>query len=376
MRVPTITDIKTMPLCAPLERPVKMAIGEMRGRNGVLVEVTTDAGIVGIGESWVNYPSWAPTERTATILEGVRPLLIGERIDDPRRLWRLCTDRLRLLALQWSAKGPINQAVSGVDIALWDIAGKAAGVPIWQLLGAPKQDRVRAYASGLGPLGANEQAAAAMVHGFTAVKLKLGFDQDFDERNLAAVRATIGGATLFTDANQGWTLERARAMLGPLRAAQAAWLEEPLPADEAENWRQLREQVGALPLAAGENLYGLPQFAHWGNAHLVDVLQPDVGKCGGISAMTAILETAANQGLRLAPHYFGGAVGLAATLHVFASLPPAQRVLVEYDINPNPLREELLTEELYVGNGELRVPTEPGLGVTLRQDTLARFGIG
>ncbi len=373
MPAPLITAIRPVPLAAPLEKPVASAIGTMYVRNGMLVEVETDAGITGIGESWVNFPSWALSERVATITHGLAPLLVGERLDDPRRLWRLCQSKLHLLGLQWGAVGPVAQTLSGVDIALWDLAGKLAGAPVWQLLGAPQQDTIPAYASGLGPGAAAEQAATALASGFSAVKLKLGFGREVDERNLVRVRDAIGSATLFTDANQGWSLPEALALLPEIHAAGASWLEEPLPADDPDAWRELRTAAHGLPLAGGENLYGLSQFRRWGQQRLLDVLQPDVAKCSGISAMTEIFATGAQQGLRLAPHYFGGAVGLAASIHVFAALPPEQRVLMEYDVNANPLREDLLTEPLYAGQGKLRVPQGPGLGITLRPGVVEKL---
>jgi len=371
-RVPRITDIQPIPLSVPLERPVRMALGELRSRNGMLVVVTTDVGLTGIGESWVNFPAWAASERVATITEGVRPLLLGQTVDDPRRLWRLCRDTLHRLALQWGAIGPMYQAISGVDIALWDLAGKIAGVPIWQLLGAPRQDTVCAYASGLGPEHVAAQATAAVGEGFGAVKLKVGFDRARDERNLDEARAAIGKTPLFTDANQGWAVDHARDMASALSAAHAEWIEEPLAVDDP-NWDSVRT-LFALPVAGGENLYGIDEFRRWRHARRLDVVQPDVCKCGGITAAHEILVQAGESGLRLAPHYFGGAVGLAATIHLFAALSAAQRMLVEYDINPNPLRESLLMEPLYVGGGNLRVPDGPGLGIELNAGIVERFG--
>ena len=351
-----------------------MAVGQLHARQAVLVAIDTDAGLTGIGESWVNYPSWGPAERLATITHGLRPLLVGEAVDDPVRLWQTCVDALHRLALQWGAIGPIYQAISGVDLALWDLAGQIAGVPIWRLLGAAPQANVPAYASGLGPDRVAEQAAQATAEGFPAVKLKVGFGRQVDETNLSAVRAAIGTATLLTDANQGWTVAAATAMRPALAAAQAAWVEEPLPADDEAGWQELHG-VLHLPLAAGENLYGRRQFAHWFDQGLVDVVQPDVCKCGGITAARDILALAAARGLRLAPHYFGSAVGLAATIHLFASLPEHQRLLMEYDINPNPLREELLTAPLWNGAGMLAVPQGAGLGVTLSKSALTRYRV-
>jgi L-alanine-DL-glutamate epimerase-like enolase superfamily enzyme len=352
-----------------------MAVGQLQARQTVLVLIDTDAGLTGIGESWVNYPSWGPAERLATITHGLRPLLIGEEVDDPVRLWRKCVGALHHLALQWGAIGPIYQAISGADLALWDLAGKIAGAPVWQLLGAAQQASVPAYASGLGPANVEQQAADAMAAGFGAVKLKVGFGREVDERNLLAVRAAVAEATLFTDANQGWTPDTAAAMRPALAAARAAWIEEPFPADDDPAWQSAQESLG-LPRAGGENLYGRRQFERWFDQGLLDVVQPDLCKCGGISASREILALAAERGLQLAPHFFGSAVGLAATIHLFTALPTRYRVLVEYDINPNPLREELLTEPLWTGNGMLRVPEGAGLGVTLDQGTLAHLGVG
>lgn len=370
---PRIVEVQPIPLRVPLERPVRMALGEMRWRNGVLVEITTEAGVRGIGESWVNFPAWAPVERVATIADGLRPLLIGERVDNPLRLHRKLVGILHLLALQWGAPGPIYQAISGVDVALWDIAGQLAGVPVWQLLGAPQQSTVSAYASGLGPERVGEMAATAAQDGFRAVKLKVGFGPERDRANLRDARAAIGGRTLFADANQGWTLDAAKQAAPGLAEAGADWIEEPLPIDDA-GWADLGG-VFHMAVAGGENLYGARDFADWVQSGRLQVLQPDVGKCGGITAADAILRATETSSARLAPHYFGGAVGLAATIHLFASLPPERRVLVEYDVNPNPLREELLVEPLYAGNGELRVPDRPGLGIRLDQKALDRFRV-
>jgi L-alanine-DL-glutamate epimerase-like enolase superfamily enzyme len=368
--VPRIADVRPIPLRAPLDQPVRMALGEMRWRNGMLVEITTSAGVTGIGESWVNFPSWAPVERVATITQGLRPLLVDEPIDDPRRLHHKLVGVLHRLALQWGAIGPIYQAISGVDLALWDLAGKLSGVPVWQMLGAPRQDVVPAYASGLGPDVPEEQAATAVTAGFAAVKLKVGFGRARDERNLRAMREAIGSRLLFADANQGWSVDDARAMAPILAAVGADWIEEPLPVDDGA-WSEV-SGIFTMPVAGGENLYGSREFARWTASGRLGVLQPDVGKCGGITAAYEVLMSAQPSSVRLAPHYFGCAIGLAATVHLFAALPPDRRVLVEYDVNPNPLREALLDEPLLVG-GNLRVPDRPGLGVTLDAHALEQF---
>ena len=373
VETPVITEVHTHLLRAPLAQTIYTAFGRMDVRNCVLVSVHTDAGLVGLGESWVNYPSWAPVERIATILEGFRPLLIGQRLTHPRDLWQRCFQTMRLLALQWGAIGPIYQALSGIDIALWDLYGKLHQAPIWQLLGASHQETALAYASGLAQRRQSDlgsYAAQLISSGYPAVKVKLGFGRDIDEQNLRDVHAALAGKPLLVDANQGWSLPETRAMLPLLHSLNVLWLEEPLPADELHQWRQLRQDT-PMRLAAGENLYGLHQFQEWSEG-LLDVIQPDICKCGGFTAFMDIMQAASAAGKLLAPHYFGGAVGLAATLHAYAALSAQQRFYVEYDVTPNPLRDELLTTPLLLQPGLLRIPQEPGLGITLDRQTLNR----
>ena len=147
-----VTDLRVIVLAVPLEQPVRTSFGSMASRNGVLVEVETEDGLVGLGESWCNFPAWGPVERRATLEQGVRPLLLGQDASDPAAVTTDLLRRLNRLALQTGARGPIYQAVSAVDIALWDLKGQHEGQPIYQLLGAGETvESLPVYASGLGP---------------------------------------------------------------------------------------------------------------------------------------------------------------------------------------------------------------------------------
>ncbi|MCL4544217.1 MAG: mandelate racemase/muconate lactonizing enzyme family protein [Chloroflexi bacterium] len=370
----TVTDVQPLVLRVALREPIYTAFGRMDARTCVLVRVETDVGITGIGESWVNYPSWAPTERIATLTQGLRPLLIGLRLTHPRDLWQHCVSHLHVLALQWGAVGPIYQALSGIDIALWDIFGQAQGAPVWQLLDGASYAEVPAYASGLAQRRQSDvgQLAARLVEdGFSAVKVKIGFGREVDEHNLRDVRAAIGHATFLADVNQGWTLHTAQETAPLLEDLGVFWLEEPLPVDDRAGWTALRAST-ALRLAGGENLYGTTQFDDWA-VQFLDVVQPDICKCGGFTAAAAIFARSSAPGRLLAPHYFGGAVGLAATIHMFAALSSSQRFLVEYDVTANPLRDELLDEPLLVRPGILRVPDSSGLGIRLNDKAVAQW---
>jgi L-alanine-DL-glutamate epimerase-like enolase superfamily enzyme len=360
-------------LSAALAEPIRMAHGTMRARTTVLVEIEESGGVSGWGESWVNFPPWAWRERVATLEEGVRPVLLGADPLDRPALWQRLHDALVPMARQWGAIGPAMQAISGVDIALWDLAGRLAGRPVSTLLGGPASARLPAYASGLGPARAVDKAEDALRAGFRALKLKIGFGDDADLASVAAVRRAVGPDVLvMVDANQAWTAERTLALGPRLAAHDVRWLEEPvLSADEHD----LARVVGkaGLPIAAGENVYGRRGFARLLDAGAADILQPDVAKTGGISEMREIVALIGERQLPWAPHYYGGALGAAATLHCFAALPGG--LMVEWDWNDNPLRDTLLVDGFDVRDGTVALPDRPGLGVEVDRRRLARFTV-
>lgn len=368
-----ITDVRCVTLGAPLDTPIRMAHGTMRERTTALVEIETDEGLTGIGESWTNFPSWAVIERRATIEHGVRPLLLGQDPLDRLGCWQKLVAALVPLGRQWGAVGPIMQALSGMDIALWDLAGKVYGRPVAELLGAPGRLRLPCYASGIGPTAAAAQARRAVEAGFTAVKLKLGFDPESDRRNVREVRQAVGSAvTLLADGNQAWDPERALEMARFLADHGIRWLEEPVPSTEPDLLAEVARR-SPVPIAAGENVYGREAFRRFFAARALRIAQPDVTKTGGISEAKVIADMAGAWRIRVAPHFYGGAVGMAATLHFFAAV--SDGLWIEWDTQPNPLRDALVTREWEVRDGHVRLPSGPGLGIELDPAGLERFRV-
>lgn len=368
-----IVDVRCVVLLAPLESPIRLAHGTLHTRRAVLVEVETDAGVIGVGETWTNFPPWAVHERRATLEEGVRPVLLGQDPLDRPGCWQKLATTLLPMGRQWGAIGPIMQAISGVDIALWDLAGKLQGRPVAELLGAPGRDRLPCYASGIGPTDAAAHARRAVEAGFQAVKLKVGFDPETDRCNVVEVRKAIGSEiALLVDANQAWDVERAVEMAHFLADHDVRWLEEPVPATELELLAEVARR-SPVPIAAGENVYGREAFGRLFEARAVGIAQPDVTKTGGISEAGAIGGMASAWQVPVAPHFYGGAVGAAATLHFFAAVPGG--LSVEWDINPNPLREAVVQGGWELREGHVRLPPGPGLGVELDPVALARFRV-
>jgi L-alanine-DL-glutamate epimerase-like enolase superfamily enzyme len=250
-----IQAVRTRILRAETGDRVEMAFGRMAARATALVEIEAD-GLVGVGESWINFPPWAADERRATIEQGVAPLLIGRDARRIGELHALLVDALWPLARQWGAPGPVMQAISGADLALWDLAGKAAGVPVAELLGGRVRERVPVYASGLGPDGVGELAARCARDGLPSVKVKVGFGAERDAANVRAARAAVGaGGIVRVDANRAWTMDAALELAPVLRECDVAWVEEPL-ADDAPERLAAFSRRSRLPVATGENLYG------------------------------------------------------------------------------------------------------------------------
>lgn len=349
---------------------VAMSFAPLAHRSMVLVELHGESGAVGYGESWVNFPAWAPAERVATLRDGVLPLVLDTPGTVQETQPRL-TQRLDPLGRQWGAPGPIRQAISAVDVALWDLAGKAAGESVAALAGGAVRTTIPTYASSLGPTNVVADAQDCLAAGHTAVKVKLGFGRAADQQALNDARTTLGpGATLYADANQAWTVDEAAAMVPVLRDFGVGWLEEPIRGDRLADLEELHSRTG-ITIATGENVYGLATFEALAASPAVAILQPDITKAGGLTEALAVGRLAAAAGKQVWPHLYGGALGFAATLQLAAADATVQRV--EYDVRHNPLRDPLLTAPPVPRAGVVTIPAAPGLGVALDRHAVQEY---
>lgn len=356
---------------ADIDSPVPMSFSALVKRRLCLVEVHA-GGSVGVGESWVNYPSWAWAERVATMREGVAPLLVGSDASDVAHVHALLVGKLSSLGRQWGAPGPIWQAISGVDCAIWDLLGKAADKSIARLLSSNPRNWVPAYASGVGPDSVEKLTERACEGGFTALKVKVGFGVEQDTSTLRAVRDVAGcGMRIFADANQRWSLDEAVHMCRILADYGVEWCEEPLEGNDIGDLENLFEQT-RMPLATGENLYGMSAFERFISSPAVSVIQPDVAKTGGITTAAQVVRRAAEAATSVSPHCYSGALALAGTLQVAAADDTV--AWVELDIRDNPLRTDISSCRFGVEDGGLRVPNGAGLGVELDEQRLDYYG--
>jgi len=379
-----IIDVRFVALRYPLAAPIRLAWGPMTHRHFGLVFIDTDEGITGVGETSVNFPHWAITERRATVEEGIRHLLVGE---DPLRiehLWQKMYHSLIRLGLLWG-KGAIMSAIGGADIALWDIAGKALEVPVYQLLGGCVQDRIPLYATGFSVEDPAQGAMACVEAGYRAVKVRVGFDPTRDLASVETVRRAVGDEVdLLVDANMAWELREALRIAQALEPFDLYWLEEPLRADDVAGLAELARRT-AIPLAAGENAFGREDVRPLLEAGALGYIMPDPTRAGGLTECKKICDLAWTWGVPYSPHHYGSDVGFAAALHLLASTPEegpsdpegplGSKGYMLRDVSPTPLREDVLAEPLVIADGYAQVPSGPGLGIVLNEETIAHYRI-
>lgn len=364
-----ITEIKTLRLRAaiPQEGQVFSRSGVRNFRSTTLVQIDTDQGVSGLGSCSGN------GELIEFIVAKIlSPLLVGM---DPTRIDEVW-DRAYIRGghKEFGTRGIGVVALSGIDVALWDILGKIRGLPLYQLLGGKCRDRVPVYATALypeAPAIVARRARGFADQGFHGVKIKVGFDLDQDIEIVRAVRRELGrDFNVMTDANQGYTVNVGLKAAEVFVDSGVFWLEEPLFAEDIPGHVQLRETTG-VPIAVGENLHMCSAFESFVMREAVDFLQPDVARVGGITEIRKIGALAAEHRMPISFHTWGDAVALAASIHLSAAIPECS--VMELDYTYNPLRAELLREPLEVESGFMIPPDKPGLGIELDADALERF---
>lgn len=372
-----ITQIVTHALRARIQDSFYYSQGYYPHREAVLVELRTDEGLAGWGQC-----SGSVESAPQIIERQYAARLLGQNPCDWQRLWHE----------MGGLTGGHYGIISGLEIALLDLAGKAAGGPVYKLLGGAFRDKVRVYATGLYKLerwdsldawreGLVEEALGYKEQGFGATKLKIGFVPRADVGLVHAVRDAVGPEMgLAVDANCAWDAATAIWVGRQVESANLAWYEEPLPPTDLEGYREVRRAL-AIPVSGGEGLAGLHPFKELIQTRSVDIVQPDIIICGGFSAMQRVQTLADANHVRLVPHCWGSAIPFAASLHYLATIPDGPpsitptEPLLEYDRSENPLREELLTEPLRREGSFLHVPQGPGLGIEINPDVLEKYRI-
>jgi len=371
-----IVEIRTIPLLG--ETPISGWEHETKAQDNLhtLVEVESDEGLVGVGSCYTS------TSLVNAALELLKDHLIGESAIEPERV----SEKLRQMTFWQGRGGTITHAISGIDIALWDLLGLATGQPVGRLLGGFYRTSIRPYASiifGWPPEALADTLCGLVERGFKAIKMGWGgfglHGRDRDELLVKTAREAVGDdVTLMVDAGGSgqfwphtykWALETAHM----LRDYQVAWFEEALRPDDIDGYVLLREHA-PLPISAGEVLTRRQSFLPWVERRAVDILQPDCTKVGGLSEARRIAWMAYDHGVDMVSHGWNTVVGLYADLHLAAAMPDAK--YVEY-ITPSAYLDDLSVEPPRMDpEGFLAIPDAPGLGVRLDPDKISRYSGG
>ncbi len=373
-----IADVKTHVLEADLTIPFSWSFNRADKRSTCIVEIVCEDGTTGWGECF------GPSRLNAAVVQAFRPLLIGQDALATELIWQTLYNQFR----DQGQKGLAITALSGVDIALWDIKGKRFGAPVHQLMGGPLRTSVAAYATGTYRRDTGdpmdyiiEEVTGYVREGFGAVKLKIGFGIAEDVALIKAVREAMGPKIgLMLDANHGYDAIDAIALGRAVADLDIGWFEEPVVPDDLGSYEEVRRGQ-PIPVAGGEC-----EFTRWGfrevlTRRAMDIIQPDTCAAGGLSECKKIADMANAFGVRYLAHVWGTGIGLAAALHLLAVIPhnpprhTAREPLLEFDRSEHPFRQAVLTAPIEHVDGVVAVPTGPGLGIEIDRAALEKFAV-
>jgi len=375
----SISDVRLISLQYAFDpaRAYGMSKGLTSSRQTGIVVVELEDGTRGYGEAW------GPAAIGDAYLDMVRHYFIGTDVWAHEHAVDIILSRHYHFGIQ----NQLMAVISGIDVAARDAAARSVGLPLHALIGGAAATGVPVYASGgyitrEGDEGFAAQMEAMAAESPRAVKIKIGRSPASDERRVRIAREALGDdVELFVDSNSNYSVDIALQSMRLIEKYRIGWYEEPLAPQDFRGYAELRAR-SPIPVATGEALYTAHDFKRLADARGADILQPDLSLCGGIGQGRRIADIARLEHLRLSPHVWGSAVGLAAACHYVASLsryPQTDNVpfptLVEYDVGENPLRDEIVRTPLKPVDGEIVLPTGPGLGIEIDEDALARYTV-
>lgn len=378
----TIKKITCHVLSSKVEQPFTSSRGWLyKTRNTCLVEIETTDGITGWGECY------GPSAVAKAFIDTqLAPQIIGRDPFDVEVIWEHLYNRIK----DYGQTGMAIAAISGIDIALWDIIGKSVGKPVHKLIGGAFRTEVEAYATGLYFIDMNrlieeavEEAREFVDAGFRAIKMKIGLGSIRDDyERVKAVREAVGpDVKLMVDANHAFSVPVAIRLGRKLEELDIEWFEEPISPEDIDGYVEVSRALD-MAVAGGEN-----DFTRWGfrdaiTRKAMDIVQPDVCAAGGITECKKIATMATAHGVECVPHAWGSAIGLAATLHFLAAIPDQPPslfpypVMLEFEQTENPFRDALAKDPIVQSGGRVKIPTGPGLGIEIERSVIDQYKVG
>lgn len=383
-----ITSVEAVWLHVPIpaDQQHRSDFGLVESFDSTLVRVEVEGGLVGHGEAKAAVGSAGVNHALGAVIDHeLAPLLVGQDARQISRLWdvmyngsraHFAIDRGHVFPIL-GRRGLTIAAMSGIDMALWDVLGRSLDVPVWQLIGGKRHDRMPAYASGgWAPADRIVEELTGFVArgGFSAVKMRVGAGDGSLEHSIERVHAARegldDGIAILCDAHGTWTTSEAKRFCRAVTDCHIGWLEEPVTSDDKRGLAEVRASTD-IPIAAGESEFTRFDFNELIQLRAVDIIQPDLSIAGGVTEAVRIEALAAANQLRFAPHLWGGALTFAAGLHVAAAATSG--FILEYSLGANPMLHKLAIESFVVEDGMIEIPDRPGLGITVDADFVAEF---
>lgn len=355
----TIAKVEVIPLRAAGGVSPRMALGTMPSRPALLIRIADTAGCFGWGEVWANFPPRANVHKAHLIEDVVVEHLSGKSFINPSEIDTQLRKALSIYFLHIGQLKIFEHILAGIDTALWDLALRSDGQTFVDFMGL-ECTTAQCYATSINAEDLDELVPKHSALGQKYYKLKIGFAEHGNREIVEkASQLCPSGSRVMVDSNQSWTLDQATQSLAALEDLSPYFAEEPLPANAPKSdWEALAHST-TIPIAGGENIYGIDEFLEMANAGMV-VLQPDCAKWGGISGALALAD-AMPEGTQLWPHFMGTAIGQLAALSISASI--GNNSTCEIDVNENSLRTELCGDALIIEDGKVALPDSPGLVV-------------
>ena len=365
----TLDSVRAIPIRAKGGVSPKMALGTMPTRPALLVRVEDNAGCFGWGEVWANFPARANLHKAHIIEDVIAVHLAGLSFCDPLEVSEALRAKLSTFFLHVGQREVFEHVLAGLDTAMWDLALRNSGQSFAEFMGLGS-GHAKSYATSINAEDLERLIPHHASLGQSHFKLKIGFAEHGTTRIVEqAASLCPQGTRIMVDSNQSWTLEDAKASLAAIEGFAPYFAEEPLRADApASDWEDLARST-SIPLAGGENIYGTESFLRMANLGL-RFLQPDVAKWGGMSGALDLAKRMPDD-VSIWPHFMGTSIGQMAALSISAAIGDASSC--EVDVNENALRTELSGDVLGIENGQVSLPSDPGLVVPPTPRALAKF---
>jgi D-galactarolactone cycloisomerase len=371
-----INKIETYILSDKLDQSFFFSQWAYKERRICVVKITTDQGVYGWGEGY------GPADVIQKGIALLEPLLIGKNPLENESLWF----EMYRKTLDFARRSVLFAAISAIDIALWDIKGKALNLPVSTLLGGQHRNKVVPYATGLYFSDSKTleedlvaEAKDYVNQGFKAIKMKVGLSIKQDVRNVKSVRAAIGpDIQLMVDSNHAYSLREAVELARKIEPYDIGWFEEPVSPEFYEQYAQLRNKT-SIPIAGGECEYLRYGFLQLLQNKSVDIAQVEICASGGLTEAKRIASLASSFGLEVIPHVWGTGIGFHAALHFIANIEPLPGrlfppdIFIEYDRTENAIRDRLTFPTVKMDKGYIEVPQSPGLGIDIDPIALKEF---